>query len=220
MTTSTLTQVTETRETFFARLTPFFAPSDILDIQLAYTLAKFAHRAQTRSETDEAGKPLRYFEHVRRVAINLIDVARMPDKNMVIAALLHDGVEDTRDITFELIDHSFGADVARLVRTLTKEPKEGYLDRFSITTDWRPYAIKACDRLDNLQSLSSCTVEFQQKQVDETRTKYYPLFDRMVELTPTIWRAQSELLRAAIIAQTERSAGRLEGQWLMKANLS
>lgn len=40
----------ENKQTFRARLTPHFSPSTCLDIHLAYTLAKFGHRAQTRKE--------------------------------------------------------------------------------------------------------------------------------------------------------------------------
>ena len=46
---------TEDREAFFARVRPFFAPSTLLDVDLAYTFAKFAHRAQVRNEKDEEG---------------------------------------------------------------------------------------------------------------------------------------------------------------------
>jgi guanosine-3',5'-bis(diphosphate) 3'-pyrophosphohydrolase len=195
---------TENRETFMTRLRPFFPPWIMRDVEVAYTFAKFGHRAQTRMELGPNDEPVRYFEHVRRVAIILIDEARCPVRDMVLAALLHDGIEDTRDITADMIEHLFGADVAGMVVTLSKVPKEGYLDRFLLSTDWRPYAIKACDRLDNLRSLGSTSVEFQRKQFDETRTKYYPLFDRMMDLAPPEYRNRLHVLRDDIRATTER----------------
>lgn len=194
----------ENRETFMARLRPFMAPSTMRDVEVAYTLAKFGHRAQTRKETGPDGEPLRYFEHVRRVALILIDEARCPIREMVIAALLHDSVEDTKDVTPEIIEHVFGADVAGIVMTLSKTPKEGYLERFNLSTDWRAYAIKACDRLDNLRSLHQASVSFQSKQLAETKDKYFALFDRMLELAPEEYRRRIHVIRDEIRATTER----------------
>lgn len=174
----------ENRESFFARLQPYHAPKVLLDIQLAYTLAKGAHRTQVRKELDENGKPVRYFEHLRRVALVLIDEAKVVDPNMIIAALFHDGFEDTRDLTPELVEHVFGEDVTRIVKIMSKTPKEGYLDRFYVSGDWRPFLIKACDRLDNLRSLKQASPEFQVKQLRETKEKYVPFLDHMVELVP------------------------------------
>src|SRR5574338_1238344 len=91
-----LRSVMENKETFQARVRPYFSPSEQLDVKLAYCLAKFGHRAQTRKELTE-GKPTRYFEHVRRVAIVLMDEMKVINRDMIIAALLHDSVEDTND---------------------------------------------------------------------------------------------------------------------------
>ena len=191
--------MTENRELFFARLTPFHAPSTILDIQLAYTLAKYSHRAQVRKELDETGQPVRYFEHVRRVTIVLIDEAKIVLPEMIISSLMHDGPEDTRDLNPEMIEHCFGSDVVSIVKTLSKTPKENYLDRFYVSTDWRPYMIKACDRLDNLRSLPAAPVEFRRKQITETKDKYFPLFERMVELTPPAFLMKSITMRNLVI---------------------
>lgn len=192
-----------TRFEFFQRLTPFHAPSTLLKIEIAYTLAKFAHRAQIRKELDTEGHPIRYFEHVRRVAIILIDEVKIILPEMVIAALSHDGLEDTKDITPEMLEHLFGEQVVTMVKTLSKVPKDGYLDRFYMSTDWRPYVLKGCDRLDNVRSLGQTNVDFQVRQIAETREKYYPLFDRMVTLTPTEYRTQVQSLRDLIVRTTE-----------------
>src|SRR5574339_1101763 len=100
----------ENKVTFQARVQPYFSPSDQLDVKLAYCLAKFGHRAQVRKELI-AGKPTRYFEHVRRVAIILMDEMKIIDRDMIIAALLHDSLEDCEDLTPELLEHSFGPEV-------------------------------------------------------------------------------------------------------------
>lgn len=172
------------RAEFFAKLEPFHAPSTLLDIEIAYTFAKYGHRAQVRNEKDQNGDPVRYFEHVRRVALSLIDEAQIVDRNMVIAALLHDGIEDTKDLTPAMIEHLFGSDVVRLVKTLSKVPKDGYLERFYRCTDWRAFMIKACDRLDNLRSLDQAEPAFRKRQILETREHYFPLFRHMENIMP------------------------------------
>jgi (p)ppGpp synthase/HD superfamily hydrolase len=196
----------ENKETFQARLRPFFSPSDQLDIKLAYCLAKFGHRAQTRKELTEEGKPTRYFEHVRRVSIVLMDELRIMDRDMIIAALLHDALEDTQDLSAELLEHSFGSRVTHMVKMLSKVPKEGYLDRLSNCYEWEVLAIKACDRLDNLRSLMipENTVEFQKKQIEETKIKYMPLFDQMVTLIPPQHMNNAKKLRDEILRLVER----------------
>lgn len=184
----------ENKETFQARLKPWFAPSDQLQIKLAYCLGKFGHRAQTRNELVE-GKPTRYFEHVRRVSLVLMDDLKIMDRDMIIACLLHDSVEDTDDVTIELIEHSFGREVAHMVALLSKSPKEGYKDRLKNCHEWKVLLIKFCDRMDNCRSLMvpGCSLEFQKKQVKETIEEYLPLFEYMVTLVPDIYRPQVAL---------------------------
>lgn len=126
----------ENKASFFKRIEIHFTPSEVRDIRLAYMLAKFGHRAQTRKEVDS-----------------------------------------------DMIEHCFGSEVTRIVKVLSKCPADGYLDRFHDCVDWRPFAIKACDRLDNLRSLAGTDFAFREKQLAETRTKYVPLFDKMVTLT-------------------------------------
>jgi (p)ppGpp synthase/HD superfamily hydrolase len=181
----------ENKETFQARLKPWFAPSDQLQIKLAYCLAKFGHRAQTRNEMVE-GKPTRYFEHVRRVALVLMDDVKIMDRDMIIACLLHDSVEDTDDISIELIEHTFGTNVAHMVALLSKAPKEGYKERLKNCHEWKVLLLKFCDRLDNCRSLMvpGNTIEFQKKQVQETIEEYLPLFEYMQELVPDIYKPQ------------------------------
>jgi GTP pyrophosphokinase len=175
----------ENRETFFARLEPFYAPSQMYDVKLAYMLAKFGHRAQVRKELVD-GVPLRYFEHLRRVALVLIDQVKIVDPIMVIGALMHDSLEDTRDLSPGLLEHCFGADLVTIVRALSKVPKEGYIERLEMCTDWRVLLLKGCDRYDNLMSIEEMPVEFIAKQVKETRQKYVPLFKKMIDLTPVV----------------------------------
>jgi guanosine-3',5'-bis(diphosphate) 3'-pyrophosphohydrolase len=202
--------VTENRESFFRRLEPFLAPSVMLSVQHAYTLAKYGHRAQFRKELDDHGDPVRYFDHPRRAAIILIDEVEIVDPTLVIALLLHDIVEDAPNLPPPLIEHCFGTDVVTIVKVVSKDPKEGYLKRFLMSTDWRPYVVKACDRLDNLRTLASGSREFRQRQVAETREKYYAVFDRMMQLAPAEHRDRLMRLRDAIRSEAERQATLLE----------
>jgi (p)ppGpp synthase/HD superfamily hydrolase len=77
----------------------------------ALEFARNAHRNQTRKYT---GLP--YVGHV--VAVSEIVAAHGGDDNQIIAALLHDTVEDT-DVTLESVRAKFGDDVATLVEELT-----------------------------------------------------------------------------------------------------
>ncbi len=201
----------ENKETFQNRIRPYFSPSDQLDIKLAYVLAKFGHRAQFRKEEVD-GKPLRYFEHVRRTALVLMDDMRIMDRDMIITCLLHDAVEDTDDLTPELLEHSFGKEVARMVQLLSKNPKEGYNDRLMTCTDWKVLTIKACDRLDNLRSLivKGTSQKFQKKQIDDTKEHYFDLFDRLLKICPEIYLKQITFIRDEIRRLVERYSAIIE----------
>ena len=186
----------ENREAFFARLRPILSPGELLDVELAYALAKHAHRAQVRSERGADDKPLRYFEHPRRVALVLIDEVRVSDPELICVALLHDGVEDTRELTPAMIERHWGPDVARLVQLLSKVPKEGYIERLATYGDWRARLVKAADRLDNLRSLGEhqVTAAFRERQLTETRRLYLPLLERLTAEVPDALRPGTERL--------------------------
>lgn len=169
----------EDKATFFARIEPRLAPSDFVRVRGAYYLAKYGHRGQVRQEPGPDGNPLRYFEHVRRVTLVLLDEAKCFDPDLICAALLHDTIEDCEDIDAHVIEQFFGTRVARVVKLLSKVPVEGYLDRLS-TAEPGVLLVKACDRLDNLRSLGPTPPEFQERQKKETREKYLPMFNQRV----------------------------------------
>lgn len=169
----------ENKASFFARLEPRLAPSELTMIRAAYCLAKFGHRAQVRNEVDSAGEPLRYFEHLRRTAIILMDDVNVYDPELICAALLHDSLEDTDDIDTAIIEKFFGSKVTRIVKTLTKvqgAPKDEYVKRL-LHSDEDTILVKACDRLDNLRSLDSTTEAFKVRQLTETREQFIPIFN-------------------------------------------
>lgn len=195
----------ENKETFQSRLIPYFAPSQQLDIKLAYVLAKFGHRAQVRKEVVD-GKHTRYFEHVRKVSLILMDEMKIMDRDMIIAALLHDSIEDCNDLSPELLEHSFGSNVVSMIKLLSKIPKEGYVERLSNCQNWQVIAIKMCDRLDNLRSLMvpGTSLEFQKKQLKETREKYIPLFTAALKMCPPNYTANISMVWGEIIKLVAR----------------
>ena len=107
------------------------------------------------------------------------------EASLVIAAFLHDVVEDT-DYTIDDIRQRFGHDVASLVSVVTKQKKEKYemsrqLDNFKQMLNAVQYAIlvKLADRLHNMRTLSSMRPDKQMKIAGETDYFYAPLANRL-----------------------------------------
>lgn len=175
------TYIQENKGTFFDRLEGQVLPSELVKIKTAYMIAKHAHRAQLRKEEDGEGHRIRYFEHVRRVALIRMDSvgAGIPewDWKDICAALLHDTIEDTEDVTAEILEELFGAEVCRMVMSVTKWPgkKDHYIYQVYKGGE-RVIFLKMCDRLDNLRSLEvrGVSVEFRDKQIKETREVWIP----------------------------------------------
>lgn len=174
----------ENIDTFFDRFSKppgsvLFSLDEIERIELAYALAKYAHRAHHRKDGE------RYFEHPRRVALWLIDGIGLYDAAAICAALLHDAFEDApKYVTPGKVRIIGGPEAERMIRLLSKVPKDGYLERLKAYADWKTLAIKLCDRYDNMSSLEAGTADFQRKQTVETRDKYLPLFDHLTTITP------------------------------------
>jgi hypothetical protein len=177
--------VRENKGTFFARLEGRFAPSDLLKIRLAYMLAKYGHRGQERKELDREGRKVRYFEHVRRVALILMDTPALREvvcPEAICIALLHDVLEDTEDISAEMLEMMFGKDVTLGVMAMTKrkglstrEYQSGLMGHR--IAKW----VKLCDRVDNMRHcrIEYVGEEFRVKQKVETREEWMDWF-RMV----------------------------------------
>jgi GTP pyrophosphokinase len=150
-------------------------------IKAAYLLARKAHKPQIR-KTNEP-----YIVHPIAVA-RIIGEELQLGANTIMAAFLHDVVEDT-PYTVEDIRKRFGDDVAFLVRVVTKEKKEHYemskqLDNFkqmldSVQYDIRAILIKLADRLHNMRTLSSMHANKQMKIAGETDYFYAPLANRL-----------------------------------------
>lgn len=154
---------------------------DLFRIKQAFELAKEAHKNQKR----KTGEP--YILHPIAVA-NIAAEELMLDANPVIAAFLHDVVEDT-DYSVEDIRDRFGDDVAFLVEVLTKQKKKEYIeskqiDNYrqmldSVQYDVRAILVKLSDRLHNMRTLSSMRSDKQMKIAGETDYFYAPLANRL-----------------------------------------
>lgn len=162
-----------------------YNPEKVELIEKAIDFAKKVHADQKR----ESGEP--YYIHPEAVARILIELEM--DADTVIAGLLHDTVEDGKDITVEMISSMFGDDIASMVSAVTKLTKSNlsYMlskeDRqaenlrrmfLSIARDVRVVIIKLADRLHNIRTLEYCNKEKRVRKAKETLEVYAPLADR------------------------------------------
>ena len=166
-----------------ARIQKYHPSADVTQIEKAYNLAKKAHGDQKR----KSGEP--YIIHPLWVAIILADLEM--DKETIIAALLHDVVEDTR-IGEDYIKEEFGEEVALLVDGVTKLGRVAYsADKLELQAenlrkmflamakDIRVIIIKLADRLHNMRTLQFMTPAKQQEKARETMDIYAPIAQRL-----------------------------------------
>ena len=151
-------------------------------IKRAYFLAKEAHSGVRR----RSGEP--YMLHPIAVAQIAVDEIGLGAKS-VIAALLHDVVEDT-DYTVEDIEHIFGPKIASMVDGLTKmsgvfnaetSAQAEYFRKVLLTLsdDVRVILIKIADRLHNMRTLQYMPLNKQVKITGETIYLFAPLAYRL-----------------------------------------
>ena len=155
---------------------------DMAAIEKAYLFANKAHAGQKR----KSGEP--YIVHPVSVANILVSLGM--DTESVVAALLHDVVEDT-PVTLEDIRSNFGDTTAQIIDGLTKLSKLGFnteeehqaenVRRMLIATnkDIRVLIIKLADRLNNMRTLSAMYPQKQRNIARETLEIYAPLAHRM-----------------------------------------
>ncbi len=164
---------------FLNKISLFANEASVANIEIAYLLAKKFHQNQTRKETDANGNPLRYFEHLRRTALILIDELGVRSPELIITALLHDVIEDSESgrLVSLLIQRLFGDSVYRHVSVLSKLHKDSYLASLTEYAQTYPQIllVKAADRIDNLRSLPNDPA-FKLRQHAETRDVDLPLF--------------------------------------------
>ena len=156
--------------------------ADTARIRAAFEYANDHHGPQLR----KSGEP--YIIHPIAVAeiINELEL----DQDSIVAALLHDCIEDT-DSTHDEIARLFGAQVAELVEGVTKLTRMQYTSRedeqmenlrkmfMAMAKDVRVILIKLCDRLHNMRTLQYQSDHKQKEKALETMEVYAPIAHRL-----------------------------------------
>lgn len=174
-------QIDQSITALFENIAQRLSTEDMVRVERAYLLAAEAHSDQRR----KSGEP--YIIHpiaVARIVAEELELGANP----IIAAFLHDVVEDTH-YTIEDIKERFGDDVGMLVAAVTKSKKAKYqhskqIDNFrqildSVSYDIHALLIKLADRLHNMRTLSSMRSDKQMKIAGETDYFYAPLANRL-----------------------------------------
>ena len=158
----------------------FIEDKDLLE--KAYNFASDGHMNQKRA----SGEP--YITHPLQVALYLSDLSM--DLETIIAAILHDLIEDT-DITYKNIKKEFGSDVANIVDGVTKLDRIQYNSNeeakaeairkmvIAMSKDIRVLILKLADRLHNIQTIKYLADYKQERIASETLYVYAPLAHRL-----------------------------------------
>lgn len=166
--------------------------ADLKKIRYAYYVAEKAHSGQTR----ESGEP--YINHPLAVARTIVDLGM--DDDTIVAALLHDVLEDCPDVKSEFVAQTFGRPVLELVQGVTKLRLLGSLDAtdrqrataettrtaeslrkmlLAMAEDFRVMVLKLADRLHNMQTLEALAPEKRLRIAQETVDIFAPLAARL-----------------------------------------
>jgi guanosine-3',5'-bis(diphosphate) 3'-pyrophosphohydrolase len=142
-----------------------------------------------------------YFSHVFRVCLVVRHVFEIDDPSVMMAAALHDTVEDTRT-DFDDLAERFGPDVAGWVAALSKDkrlpeaPREqAYAAQLS-SASWQVAVCKLADIFDNLMDSIHTSTEQQAKTFQNARRYLTALHGRLPEPARNAWGLVSELLAA------------------------
>ena len=156
--------------------------ADTARLRSAFEYADQHHGGQLRKSGE------RYITHPIAVAEIVADLGL--DLDSVIAALLHDCIEDT-DSTHDDIAKQFGATVAELVEGVTKLTRMQYTSKeeeqmenlrkmfMAMAKDVRVILIKLCDRLHNMRTLEYQSERKQKEKSLETMEIYAPIAHRL-----------------------------------------
>ena len=148
----------------------------------AYVYAMRAHGTQVRASGDP------YMSHPLEVAAILTDLKL--DDATIVAAVLHDTIEDT-EATREEIDRLFGSEIGELVDGLTKIRRLDLVSKkaaqaenlrkllLAVSNDVRVLLVKLADRLHNMRTLLFVPPEKRARIAEETLDIYAPLAGRM-----------------------------------------
>ncbi|NLJ91497.1 MAG: bifunctional GTP diphosphokinase/guanosine-3',5'-bis pyrophosphate 3'-pyrophosphohydrolase [Aeromonadales bacterium] len=160
----------------------YLPDEQVEQLTAAYLVARDAHQGQTRS----SGEP--YITHPVAVARILAEMHL--DNETLIAALLHDVIEDT-PVTKDALAEQFGAPVAELVEGVSKldkikfrDHKEAHTENFrkmvlAMTQDIRVILIKLADRTHNMRTLGALRPDKRRRIARETLEIHAPIANRL-----------------------------------------
>ncbi|MCS6999544.1 MAG: HD domain-containing protein [Bacteroidota bacterium] len=153
-------------------------PVELNKVVSAYEMAESVHEGQVRRD----GSP--YFFHCSRVCKILIEELGITDTDVLCAALLHDVLEDSEEITRDIIAYNFGEYCAYIVETLTKDLERQEYDREAVEHEHLERLRHASDdcliirlaaRLDNFRCLQFDLKRNPLCYIAETMEHYVPL---------------------------------------------
>ena len=189
-----MTTATTDAKTLIDRISTYVSPDMAGLVEHAYQFADECHRGQKRV----SGEP--YIAHPLQTALFLVDLRL--DVNTIVAALLHDVVEDC-DVALDELASRFGTEVAKLVDGVTKltkldvrlqqsgggqslfeEQDHLYAESLrkmlvAMAEDIRVVLIKLADRLHNMRTLDVLPPEKRRRIAQETLDIYSPLAHRL-----------------------------------------
>ncbi len=160
-----------------------FAEAEFQELKAAYDFSAAAHEGQKR----QTGEP--YFIHPCAVVNILVDLG-FDDVSTLVAAFLHDVLEDT-PVTSDELEQKFGKEVLELVEGVTKLDKIKFVSAedeqaenlrkmfFAMAKDYRVIIIKLADRLHNMRTLDALKPEKQIKIATQSLKIYAPLAGRL-----------------------------------------
>ncbi|KGO99220.1 RelA/SpoT family protein [Novilysobacter defluvii] len=166
----------------FEKAAAYLGPGQIALLRRAWAVGAAAHAGQTR----KSGEP--YITHP--VAVAQVLAEQRLDVETLLAAILHDTIEDT-PLTREAIASEFGETVAELVDGVTKLDKLQFRDRqeataesfrkmlLAMSRDLRVILIKLADRLHNMRTLGAQSAEARTRIARETLEIYAPIAQRL-----------------------------------------
>jgi len=169
-------------ELLIAELSTYLKPKDVKHVREAIDFSRAAHQGQMR----HSGDP--YISHP--IAVARILTPLHIDTQAIIAALLHDVIEDT-DVTSEQVAEKFGKPVAELVEGLSKLDRLKFETRedaqaenfrkmlLAMARDVRVILIKLADRLHNMRTLESMAADKRERIAHETMDIYAPIANRL-----------------------------------------
>lgn len=171
-----------TIEEIKAAITSYYPNPPLIEVEGAHAFAAEHHQGQVRA----SGEP--YLVHLEQTA--LIACQLRLDIPTIIAALLHDVIEDT-GVSREDLEDRFGADIAAIVDGVTKltriefesrEQKQAESFRkmlIAMAQDMRVVLVKLCDRLHNMRTLDSFSDIKKRRIAKETEEIYAPIANRL-----------------------------------------